>query len=113
MLKKTLARKARHKRIRSIVKGTTLRPRLAVFRSNHFIYAQVIDDETGKTLVSFNDMKIVKGTKTERAREVGKQIGELCKKAKIAKVIYDRGGFAYHGRVKALADEARSAGLEF
>ena len=100
-------------KIRSKMKGTKERPRLSVFRSNKFIYAQIIDDTTGKTLVQANDIKIKKGTKTERAKEVGKMIGQACLKAKIDKVVFDRNGFKYTGRIKLVADEARAGGLKF
>jgi len=100
-------------KIRSKILGTLERPRLTVFRSNKFIYAQVINDTTGKTLVQANDVKIKKGTKTERAKEVGKMIGGACKTAKISKVVFDRNGFKYTGRIKLVADEARASGLQF
>ena len=90
-----------------------MRPRLSVFRSNKFIYAQVIDDVLGKTLAQANDIKITKGTKTERAKEVGRIIGQVCLKAKIDKVVFDRNGFKYTGRIKLIADEARATGLKF
>ncbi len=101
------------KKIRVKIKGTSTRPRLSVFRSNKFIYAQVIDDMLGKTLAQANDIKITKGTKTERAKEVGRMIGQVCLKAKIDKVVFDRNGFKYTGRIKLVADEARIAGLKF
>ena len=95
------------------MQGTHLRPRLSVFRSNKFIYAQAINDMTGKTLAQASDVKMTKGTKTERAKEVGKMIAEVCAKIKIKKVVFDRNGFKYTGRVKLVADEARASGLEF
>ena len=101
------------KKIRVKIIGTNTRPRLTVFRSNKFIYAQVINDTTGKTLAQANDVKITKGVKTERAKEVGRAIGASCLKEKITKVVFDRNGFKYTGRLKLLADEARAAGLEF
>ncbi|MFA6272813.1 MAG: 50S ribosomal protein L18 [Patescibacteria group bacterium] len=103
-------------KIRSKIKGTKERPRLSVFRSNKFIYAQVIDDTIGKTLAQASDIKMAKGkksTKTERAKEVGKMIGQACLKAKIDKVVFDRNGFKYTGRIKLVADEARAGGLKF
>lgn len=100
-------------KIRSRINGTKERPRLSVFRSNKFIYAQVIDDTTGKTLVEASDIKTTKGTKTERAKAVGKKIAEVCLNAKIDKVVFDRNGFKYTGRIKLVADEARAGGLKF
>jgi ribosomal protein L18, bacterial type len=110
---KTGKRMRRHARTRARMSGTAERPRLIVFRSNMNIYAQMIDDSTGKTLVSFNDLKIKKGTKTERASEVGKAVAESAKKAKIETCVFRRNGYKYHGRVKALAEAAREAGLKF
>lgn len=108
-------------KIRAKIAGTAVRPRLSVFRSNKFIYAQVIDDKKGKTLAQVSDLprlgkagvKITKGTKTERAKQVGQMIAEACKKIKIDKVVFDRNGFKYTGRIKLVADEARVAGLKF
>ena len=88
-------------------------PRLSVFRSNKFIYAQIIDDLKGQTLAQASDVKITKGTKTERAKQVGKMIAGACAKAKIKKVVFDRNGFKYTGRIKLVADEARIGGLKF
>ncbi|MDE2400021.1 MAG: 50S ribosomal protein L18 [Patescibacteria group bacterium] len=113
MQKKTDKRIRLKKRIRVKIKGTAECPRLSVFRSNKFIYAQIINDMTGKTLGAASDVKITKGTKNERAKQVGSQIGQLCVKAKINKVVFDRNGFKYTGRIKLLADEARAAGLKF
>lgn len=113
MQNKTDKRIRLKKRIRIKINGTTERPRLSVFRSNKFIYAQVIDDTTGKTIGAASDVKIVKGTKNERAKQVGKLIGELCLKEKINTVVFDRSGFKYTGRIKLLADEARATGLKF
>lgn len=101
------------KKIRSKILGTSLRPRLSVFRSNKFIYAQIIDDASGKTLVQASDVKVGKGTKIARAQEVGKMVAEACKSAKIDKVVFDRNGFKYTGRVKLVADAARAGGLKF
>jgi len=98
--------------IRKKVSGTSERPRLAIFRSNKDIYAQVIDDVNGNTLASASS-KEAKGTKTEQATVVGKLIADNAKKAGVETVVFDRGGFLYHGRVKALADSARDAGLKF
>ena len=101
------------KKIRSRVRGTSVRPRLSVFRSNKFIYAQVIDDNSGKTLVQASDVKATKGTKIERAKQVGRMIAEAAIGAKIDKVIFDSNGFKYTGRIKLVADEARANGLKF
>ena len=101
------------KKIRTKINGTAVRPRLTVFRSNKFIYAQVIDDSIGKTLATASDVKVTKGTKTERAKEVGKMIGGLCATLKISNVVFDRNGFRYTGRIKLVADEARASGLKF
>lgn len=100
------------KKIRAMI-GDTQYPRLSVFRSNVHIYAQVIDDASGKTLVEASDIKIKKGTNNEKAVEVGKEIAKKAKGKGIEKVVFDRNGFAYTGRVKALADEARKGGLIF
>ena len=101
------------KKIRAKISGTKERPRLSVFRSNKFIYAQIIDDEKGRTVAEASDVKLGKGTKTERAKEVGKMIAEACRGAKISKVVFDRNGFKYTGRIKLVADTARAAGLNF
>ena len=102
-----------HKKIRSRVSGTVERPRLAVYRSNEFIYAQLINDDAAKTIVAASDLKLGKMSKVERAKVVGKNIADMAKSAKIEKVVFDRGGFGYKGRVAALADAAREAGLVF
>jgi large subunit ribosomal protein L18 len=101
------------KKIRAKIVGTSERPRLSVFRSNKFIYAQVIDDGARKTLVQTSDIKMGKGTKTKHAEEVGKAIAEACKGVKVSKVVFDRNGFKYTGRIKIVADAARKAGLQF
>ena len=103
----------RHSRVRSKIMGTSELPRLCVFRSNKNISCQVIDDENGTTLASASSLKIKNGGNIEGAKEVGKMIAEACKKAKITKVVFDRGGYLYHGRVEALAEAARENGLEF
>jgi len=113
MQNKTDKRIRLKKKIRAKIKGTAECPRLTVFRSNKFIYAQVVNDATSKTLAQANDLKINKGKKTDRAKEVGRAIGEACLKAKISKVVFDRNGFKYTGRIKLVADEARAAGLKF
>lgn len=106
-------RQIRHIRVRKNVVGTTGRPRLAVFRSGKHIYAQVIDDRVGKTLAFASDLKLKNGTLQEMAYAVGKELAEKAIKTGIKKVVFDRGGFLYHGRIKRLADGAREGGLEF
>ena len=114
-----LARKRRHARVRKRVCGTTDRPRLNIFRSLDHIYAQVIDDSRGHTLASASTIdptlrEQVKGLpKTEQAKLVGKAVAERAKAAGVTVVVFDRGGYPYHGRVKALADGSREGGLEF
>ena len=109
------ARLRRHRRIRGKVTGTKERPRLAVFRSNRGIFAQLIDDENGHTLAAsgWQQLKGFSGDKTEQATEVGKKLAEAAKAAGVTACVFDRGGYLYHGRVKALADGAREGGLEF
>ena len=108
-------RKRRHQRVRNKISGTANMPRLNVFRSNSQIFAQIIDDENGTTLVSSSsvELKIKNGGNVEGAAVVGKDIAEKAKKKNIEKVVFDRGGYLYHGRVKALAEAARENGLEF
>lgn len=106
----------RHRRVRGAISGTAERPRLDVFRSSKHIYAQVIDDVSGKTLVSASTTEKIfsgDGGNKQAAREIGKLIGERAKQAGINAVVFDRGGYLYHGRVKELADGARESGLEF
>ena len=105
----------RHKRVRDKVSGTADAPRLSVFRSNAQIFAQIIDDEKGVTLVSSSslELKLKNGGNAEGASEVGKDIARKATKAGIKRVVFDRGGYQYHGRVQALAEAAREAGLEF
>ncbi len=110
---KNYHRMRRHNRIRAKVSGTASVPRLAIFRSARFIIAQLIDDTKGITLAQASDMKSAKGTKVERAKAVGVEIASKAKVAKIDKIVFDRGGFLYAGRVKALADAAREGGLTF
>ena len=108
-------RKKRHARVRNKISGTAECPRLNVFRSNTQIFAQIIDDVKGVTLVSSSsvELKIKNGGNVEGAKLVGKDIAEKAKKLKIKNVVFDRGGYLYHGRVKALAEAARANGLEF
>lgn len=114
MLQKQVNRLRRKARVRSQISGTAARPRLSIFRTTTHIYAQLIDDEAGITLCSASDLKIAdKVTKTELAKRVGTQIAEVAQQQKIKNIVFDRGGFRYHGRVKALADAAREAGLQF
>lgn len=106
------SRKRIHLRVRKKVNGTAERPRLNVFRSNKAIYCQIVDDTKGHTLAAAGSYGLT-GTKTEQAIEVGKLIAEKAKAAGIEAVVFDRGGYLYHGRVKALADGAREGGLKF
>ena len=112
---KNKLRKKRHNRVRNKISGTAECPRLNVFRSNTNIYAQVIDDVAGVTLVSAStqDESIANGTKTEQAQAVGKLVAERALEKGLKAVVFDRGGYIYHGRIKALAEAAREAGLEF
>ena len=110
------ARKRRHRRVRGKVQGTAERPRLVVSRSNRGIGAQLVDDVNGRTIASASWIALkgsLKGDKTEQAAEVGKLLAATAKKAGIEAVVFDRGGYLYHGRVKALADAAREGGLNF
>ena len=113
MAKKQEKRIRLKSKIRARISGTTARPRLSVFRSNKFIYAQVIDDTTRKTLASASDVKITKGTKTVRAKEVGALVAAAALAKKIEAVVFDRNGFKYTGRIKIVADAAREGGLKF
>jgi large subunit ribosomal protein L18 len=110
------ARLRRHRRVRGKVSGTAARPRLQVFRSNRGIFAQLTDDDSGRTLAaaSWKDLPAsFKGDKTEQAAEVGKRLAAAARKAGVETVVFDRSGYLYHGRVKALADSAREGGLSF
>jgi large subunit ribosomal protein L18 len=106
-------RKIRHRRMRFYMKGTPERPRLNVFRSNKQIYAQIIDDKNSVTLAQASSLKLENGANIEGAKEVGKLVAERAIEKGIKKIVFDRGGYLYHGRVKALAEAAREAGLEF
>jgi large subunit ribosomal protein L18 len=116
-LTKPAARRRRHFRVRKKVRGDAQRPRLAVFRSNKHVYAQVIDDVAGRTLASASTAEGGKGAgstgSVAAAKAVGERLGERAKAAGITSVVFDRGGFKYHGRVAAIAEGARGAGLEF
>jgi large subunit ribosomal protein L18 len=104
----------RHKRVRKQIFGTADRPRLVVFRSNRGIAAQLIDDSAGKTLAAASSLGLkASGPKSDQATEVGKLLAQNAKKANIGTAVFDRGGYLYHGRVKALADAAREGGLQF
>ncbi len=110
------ARLRRHRRVRGKIRGSAERPRLLVFRSNRGIFAQLIDDDAGRTLAaaSWLDLpKTFKGDKTEQAADVGKRLAAAAKKAGVENAVFDRGGYLYHGRVKALAEGAREGGLSF
>ena len=115
MIKRDEIRQRIHARIRRKLTGTTERPRLSVHRSLNHIYAQVIDDQTGETLVSASTLalKAKTGGNVAAAKEIGKTIAEKAVEKGVKKVVFDRGGYLYHGRIKALADAARAAGLEF
>ena len=106
-------RERRHKSVRIRVSGTESRPRLAVFRSSSHIYVQIIDDVANKTLVSESDLKVKTGTKKERAMAVGESIAKKAIAKKITHVVFDRGGFKYHGRIAEIAQGARKGGLQF
>jgi len=115
-LQKRAARERRHRRVRGRVSGTAERPRLVVSRSNKGIFAQLVDDLEGHTLAAagwLNLKKSFKGTKMDQAREVGKLLATNAKEAGVERVVFDRGGYLYHGRVKALAEGAREGGLVF
>ncbi len=113
--KKRQARLRRHKRVRARVFGTAEVPRLCVYRSNKGMFVQLIDDQAGRTLVSANnkEVKVDGGSKTEVAREIGKLIAKKALEKNISKVVFDRGGYKYHGRVRAVAEGARENGLNF
>ncbi len=108
-------RARRHKRVRKHLVGTAERPRLVVFRSNRGIAAQLVDDGAARTLAAASSLSVrnAKGTKSDQAAAVGKLLAENAKKAGVKRVVFDRGGYLYHGRVKALAEAAREGGLEF
>jgi large subunit ribosomal protein L18 len=114
VLTKRQARMRRHRRVRGKIAGTAERPRLVVFRSNRGISAQLIDDEAGRTLASAGWKTVsAEGSKTDQANAVGKALADAAKKASIETCVFDRAGYLYHGRVKALAEGAREGGLQF
>ena len=106
-------RTKRHNRLRHKISGTVTRPRLSVYRSNKFVYAQLIDDETNKTLASVDSRKETKGTAVEKAKVIGAEIAKKASALKITEVVFDRGGFQYIGIIAAVADAARAGGLKF
>ena len=110
---KIFKRQRRKNRIRGKVSGTAKMPRLSVYRSNAHIYGQLIDDEKGVTICSICDIDFKDGTNVEKSTKAGKSIAELAQKSKIKKIVFDRNGYKYHGRIKAFADGAREGGLEF
>ena len=112
---KNAERQRRHARIRTKVSGTATCPRLCVFRSNKHIEAQIIDDVKGNTIVSCSsvELKLANGSNVEATKQVGTEIANRAQKANVKNVVFDRGGYIYHGRVQALAEAAREAGLEF
>ena len=112
-LSRNKERVRRHKRVRSKLSGTSSTPRLVVFRSNKHIEVQVIDDTKGVTLVAVNSKKIDKANNIEVAKKVGTEVAKACLAKKINKVVFDRGGYIYHGKIEALANAAREAGLKF
>ena len=114
VMTKREARLRRHRRVRGKISGTAERPRLVVFRSNRGIFAQLVDDEAGRTLASarWTALGGEEGSKTEQAHEVGKALAAEAKKAGVERVVFDRGGYLFHGRVKALAEGAREGGLQ-
>ena len=103
----------RKARIRAKISGTPERPRLSIFKSHKYIYAQVIDDTKGHTLASFDSSKSKAKTPIDRAKDVGMEIAKMAKAAKVGKVVFDRGGYLYTGKIKMVADAAREGGLEF
>lgn len=105
--------KRRHNRIRAKVAGTPARPRLCVYKSNRYLHAQIVDDEAGKTLVAGSTKEMGKDTKMDAAKKLGAELAKRAKAAKIDRVVFDRGGFRYTGRVAMLAQAARAGGLEF
>lgn len=116
MATKTEARTRRHRRVRKHLRGTGDRPRMSVYRSNRYIYVQLVDDVTGRTVATASSQEKdlrSENLNTETATKVGKLIGDRAKEAGFTNVVFDRGGYKYHGKVKALADAARETGLEF
>jgi large subunit ribosomal protein L18 len=113
MITKTDRRNRRKSKIRNRVIGTNERPRLSVYRTNQHIYAQIVDDSNSQTIVATSDVKLEKGTKSEKAKLVGEKLAKLAQTKKITKVVFDRNGFKFHGRIKELAQGAKDGGLIF
>jgi large subunit ribosomal protein L18 len=107
-----ISREHRHTRVRKKVRGTDERPRLSVYRSNRYLYVQVISDDSGRTLAAASSMEAGKGN-VGAAQQLGRDIADRCKALSITAVVFDRGGYKYHGRVRAIAESAREAGLKF
>lgn len=105
-------RMRRHKRVRAKIFGTVEKPRIAVFKSNQYIYAQVVDDESGKTLLSVSDMEVKTGKKSDKALKIGQALAAQMKEKGLLEAVFDRGGFKFHGRVKSIADGLRSGGIK-
>lgn len=112
-MKKLSQVERRHRKIRSKISGTVERPRVSVFRSNHYIYVQIIDDQSGKTLVSVHSKKAKTKSPSGKIKEIGLELASQAKKKNISKVVFDRGGYLYGGKIKVLADSLREGGLEF
>ncbi|MBI4084479.1 MAG: 50S ribosomal protein L18 [Candidatus Levybacteria bacterium] len=112
-MNKVTKRTRRQTRVRKKVQGTKEKPRLSVFRSNQYMYAQIIDDAAGRTLLSISEKKLPKASRLEKAKMVGMEIAKLAGEKKVKHVVFDRGRYAYHGRVKAVAEGAREGGLQF
>ncbi|MDP3804914.1 MAG: 50S ribosomal protein L18 [Candidatus Omnitrophota bacterium] len=110
---KKLNRIRRHKKVRAKISGTSSKPRIAVFKSNQYIYAQVVDDENGKTLLSVSDMEVKTGNKSDKALKIGETLAARMKEKGLLEAVFDRGGFKFHGRVKSVADGLRSGGIKF
>ncbi len=112
---RSVGRARRHTRVREKIRGSAARPRLAIYRSLTHIYGQLVDDDRGRTLVAASSLHVkdAKGNKSERAKAVGELLGQRAKAAGITEVVFDRGGYQYHGRVKALADAVRAVGVKF
>lgn len=110
---KQLNRTRRHARVRAKIAGTASRPRIAVFKSNQYIYVQVVNDEAGKTLLSVSDIEAKKGKKAEKALRAGESLAAKMKEKGLSEAVFDRGGFKFHGRVKAIADGLRAGGIKF